>query len=259
MKILVGIAAIAALGAAVPAQGSGGGQTDVWAHLSRSYDKNDDGKVTKDEYSRGEAAFGNLDRNDDGVLTEADFERRSRGGRGGGRGGGRNMSRSIGVMVARVADLDENGEVTITEFKALIVSVSDDDGTIDQEALVEKIPMRGGRGGRGGQRGGQGGGNDRMIRMMISALDKDQNGDIESEDLMKIFAELDRNKDNTLARDELGGNRRGGGRPARSELPQAGEAAPDFELPYADDKDKTIKLSSYAGQKPVALIFGSYT
>ncbi len=38
-----------------------------------------------------------------------------------------------------------------------------------------------------------------------------------------------------------------------------GEQAPDFELPMVKSPKKTIKLSSFAGKKPVALIFGSYT
>lgn len=44
---------------------------------------------------------------------------------------------------------------------------------------------------------------------------------------------------------------------------QQGEVAPDFELPYlaghpgADGK--TLRLSAHRGDRPVALIFGSYT
>ena len=38
-----------------------------------------------------------------------------------------------------------------------------------------------------------------------------------------------------------------------------GDAAPDFELPYLDDRSRTVRLSSFKGRRPVALIFGSYT
>lgn len=39
-----------------------------------------------------------------------------------------------------------------------------------------------------------------------------------------------------------------------------GEAAPDFELKYeAKDKKESVKLSSFAGEQPVVLVFGSYT
>ncbi len=41
--------------------------------------------------------------------------------------------------------------------------------------------------------------------------------------------------------------------------PAVGTTAPDFELPLLDDRAKTVRLSSFRGERPVALIFGSYT
>ncbi len=40
--------------------------------------------------------------------------------------------------------------------------------------------------------------------------------------------------------------------------PAVGDAAPDFELPRLDGKG-SVRLSSFKGGKPVALIFGSFT
>lgn len=40
--------------------------------------------------------------------------------------------------------------------------------------------------------------------------------------------------------------------------PRAGEQAPDFELPRLDGTG-TVRLSSFRGVRPVALIFGSFT
>lgn len=40
--------------------------------------------------------------------------------------------------------------------------------------------------------------------------------------------------------------------------PRAGDLAPDFTLQNIDGT-KTITLSDFRGQKPAALIFGSYT
>ena len=37
-----------------------------------------------------------------------------------------------------------------------------------------------------------------------------------------------------------------------------GDPAPDFELTRLDGKG-TVKLSSFKGKRPVALVFGSYT
>lgn len=45
---------------------------------------------------------------------------------------------------------------------------------------------------------------------------------------------------------------------ARAGQLKAGDAAPDFDLPTADKKSD-IRLSSFRGQKPVVLVFGSYT
>jgi hypothetical protein len=39
---------------------------------------------------------------------------------------------------------------------------------------------------------------------------------------------------------------------------KAGEVAPDFDLPGADGSTR-VRLSSFRGNQPVALVFGSYT
>jgi peroxiredoxin len=39
---------------------------------------------------------------------------------------------------------------------------------------------------------------------------------------------------------------------------EEGDLAPDFELPRLDGDD-TVHLGSLLGERPVALIFGSYT
>lgn len=39
---------------------------------------------------------------------------------------------------------------------------------------------------------------------------------------------------------------------------QVGDLAPDFELKYKKSEE-TVRLSSFRGDRPVALVFGSYT
>ncbi len=56
-----------------------------------------------------------------------------------------------------------------------------------------------------------------------------------------------------------GRDRPGAGSERGAGPPQSGELAPDFELPFAEELDRKVRLSSYVGKKPVALIFGSYT
>ena len=66
----------------------------VWEYLSGRYDTNGDGKIAKDEYTRGEDQFARLDKDKNGFIEEADSKQASaRGGRGergerGARGGG---------------------------------------------------------------------------------------------------------------------------------------------------------------------------
>ena len=45
---------------------------------------------------------------------------------------------------------------------------------------------------------------------------------------------------------------------ARAGHVAAGEAAPDFDLPVLDHSNR-VRLSSFRGVRPVALVFGSYT
>jgi peroxiredoxin len=43
-----------------------------------------------------------------------------------------------------------------------------------------------------------------------------------------------------------------------AQAPKIGDAAPDFEL-HDTSGGNPVRLSSFEGQKPVALIFGSFT
>jgi hypothetical protein len=99
-----------------------------------------------------------------------------------------------------------------------------------------------------------------LARMLVRAADEDRDGTVTVKELEPWFAKLDTNQDGELAGDELPGPPAGGrGATRGGPAPQKGDTAPDFDLPVLGSKDKTIKLSSFAGDKPVALIFGSYT
>jgi hypothetical protein len=41
--------------------------------------------------------------------------------------------------------------------------------------------------------------------------------------------------------------------------PRVGGHALDFDLPLLSDRARSVRLSSFHGKRPVALIFGSYT
>jgi Ca2+-binding EF-hand superfamily protein len=247
---------------------------DVWKTLAAKYDKNKDGEIDAKEYSRGEEKFRGLDRDRDGVLTKADFEggRRSRG-RSGGRGRGRggfDFSRMMGARLVRAADADDSGDVSKAEWTTFLGTLSSGkDGVVDAEKLQDLLPSRRPGGGGGGERerGGIGG---RMLEM----LDRDGDEKVEVSDLEPLFAEVDRDESGTADAAELqsrgfggrgggdggpGGRDGGRGRGDGGGLPQVGDAAPDFDLPFAKNENKTARLSSFAGKRPVALVFGSYT
>lgn len=103
-------------------------------------------------------------------------------------------------------------------------------------------------------------------KFLSEKYDKDDDNKISKEEYTRseeTFAQLDANKDGFLSKDDWSGNngrgRRGGGQRGGGSAPEKGAKAPDFKLTHIRSADKTVKLSSFAGEKPVALIFGSCT
>ena len=113
----------------------------------------------------------------------------------------------------------------------------------------------------------------------IKAQDKNRDGKITKQEasgqLLQRFNRIDTNGDGVIDQAELkklaerfaggrpsggrpSGGRPSGGRPSSGGGVAVGKAAPDFTLKSVDGK-QTVKLSSFAAKKPVALIFGSYT
>ena len=122
-------------------------------------------------------------------------------------------------------------------------------------------------GGQGGQRrGGQRGGRSAdVFKFLAEKYDADKDGKITAEEYDRSeenFTRFDTNKDGVLTAADwssrTGRTRRGQPR-GSSDAPAVGEQAPDFTLTEIVDKTKEVKLSSFANDKPVALIFGSCT
>lgn len=104
------------------------------------------------------------------------------------------------------------------------------------------------------------------LQKLLQQYDKNGDGKIERSEYPRTgdaFANLDRDKNGivdaadfalppTRPRDLLP-DRKG------DKLPKVGDEAPDFDLPMLGMKGKTVKLSSFRGDRPVALVFGSYT
>lgn len=242
MRVPIYLGAVTALVAmSLPAQRTQQEQTKVWDFLSEKYDANSDGVITAEEYGRGAGSLASYDHNSDGVVTADDFSAQSRRSRGRGRGGNRMTQTQADQMVARGADSDGSRDVSPAEWKAALEAVDSGDGGVVTAALTAMA-----RQANGTQRrlGGQ------MQGMFISAFDVDKDGNLTVYELTMAFARLDKNQDNTLQWSELG---------LATVLPQQGDLAPDFVVPYLEKPDENVKLSSFAGDKPVALVFGSYT
>ena len=118
---------------------------------------------------------------------------------------------------------------------------------------------------------GRGGRSVDVFKFLAEKYDKDDDGKLTAEEYDRSeenFKKFDTNKDGVLTAEDWagGGGRargqrgsRGGSSAGRGTAPAEGAKAPDFSLTHILDAKKTEKLSSYAGSKPVALIFGSCT
>lgn len=202
----------------------------IWKHLRARYDKDKDGKITPLEYPRGKQRFTNFDRDRDGNLTAKDFPE------------GKHFNGFSPGMLRR-ADRDRDGVVTKAEWKGMVGMLDADGngkitskefGRIAGPAMAEKWDL------------------------MLLSFDQDLDGDFDLEDCAAMFNDCDLDSDGRIVDKELAGWKWSGPRSNRR-APKVGAIAPDFELPRLDDEEKSIRLSSFRGKRPVALIFGSYT
>ncbi len=253
MRVTICLGGIAALAMSLPAQRTQQEQTKVWEFLVEKYDANSDGVITAAEYSRGADSLASYDRNRDGVVNQNDFASQTTGGRGrargrgrgrggrGGRGGMQMTQLQAYQMVARGADSDGSRDVSLSEWQAVLEAMKANGDVLAVPALTAMAK--------------QPNGNRMLLRAQMQAtfvgsFDDNGDGEVTVTELSLTFARLDKDQNNTLEWSEMG---------LAVVLPQKGVVAPDFVLPYRDDVEKSATLSSFAGEKPVALIFGSYT
>jgi Ca2+-binding EF-hand superfamily protein len=224
----------------------------VWIYLSTRYDRDGDGRITAEEYQREGGRFDRVDRDGDGAITPADFER-SRGG----------MTRGMAttaLMFVYFQDDDDAGRLSLEEMRrAIAIYDTSRDGVVDQEEFACAAEPR------KAEVVGMGRMLDRMDPWptLLDGADADGDGRLAAGELVASFERQD-DGDGVLnmrrpARRQRGGargNARGGDRPISG--PAFGTVAPDFAL-QPPEGGETVTLSAYAGQKAVALIFGSYT
>lgn len=216
-------------------------------YLLDRYDRDADGRVTPEEHGRTPRAFARLDRDGNGVIEAADFAASPP------RGGRRRADRAM-LLVGRFLQADGDGtRLDRKELEEAFASYDQDgDGHVDEEEFrcgqLQPAP--------GPALDSPG------ARRLLEDVDPWRG----------LLAGIDDDGDGRLALAELTAfhQRRGQGRTwsfepegeGRAERPNArplmGRPAPDFTLPRLGG-GPDVTLSSFEGEGPVALIFGSYT
>lgn len=234
-----------------------GAQVDSrFDYLVERYDTDGDRVVSSEEYLREGGQFERLDRNEDGMLSEEDFAG----------GGAMNAFRSERAVAAHFQDDDVNDRMTKIELVRSIAAYDTNrDGAISPDEFATTSP---------GHRVELPGDDSAMMRrmlgdddpyeMIVKHTDTDEDGILGNDELVVYFE--DNAEDGAwIIRNPMGGRNRqradddGDGAYVEPEDgAMLGEMAPDFTI-QSPDGGETVTLSSFRGNLPVALIFGSYT
>lgn len=118
-------------------RGGFGINAEVLANLVKKYDKNDDGKIDRKEYPRGDAAFGNLDKDGNGTIEEKDLEARGGGRARGNRGGARSGERPARPKVPAVGEVAPDFDLPLADHVAK--SDTDADAKTDAKTVAKKV------------------------------------------------------------------------------------------------------------------------
>ncbi|MCP3903626.1 MAG: hypothetical protein GY715_08320 [Planctomycetes bacterium] len=235
----------------------------TWVYLERKYDTDGDGAIALAEYDRDGGRFDRLDRDGDGMVTEDDFGRSDRSGGGGGAPSPAMMRpMRTQMVVIRYFQDDDDETLSLEELERSIDAYdaydANGDDAIDAAEFADAAP----------ERRNQDPPSRRQLMMMsgmqpyealVEGVDDDDDGRLGTDEMVAFFHERD---DGDLVWRQHGSARRGGGQAAgggraMSGVP-AGEMAPDFML-APPEGGRPVTLSSFRGNLPVSLIFGSYT
>ncbi|MHC4550178.1 MAG: EF-hand domain-containing protein [Planctomycetota bacterium] len=215
-------------------------ETTVWVFLQQKYDVDADGAVTAGEYRRSHESFVRLDRDRDGQLTADDFRR-----------SGRMTTMVAQRTVLRTFQVDDQPrELRLEELQtAFDTHDTDGDGQLSRdefEAARGKVQPA-----RAGVRPMPPG--MRPYAALLEVADTDASLRLSKQELIVFFHARDDGDGVWQLRRRQGaaGARRPPGAPE-------GRPAPDFTLKNPEGRGP-VTLSAFAGRRPVALIFGSYT
>lgn len=103
-----------------------------------------------------------------------------------------------------------------------------------------------------------------MSKLLVGLIDLNSDGKLSGAEYMKFFSDADQDKDGFVNQQDLVSLMDKRQREKRGQALQeeggldVGQKAPEFTLRRLDGEG-TVKLSDYIGEKPVVLVFGSYT
>jgi len=225
----------------------------IWDYLRDKYDSNADGIITADEYDRAGRSLAGLDRDGDSQLSEADFMNAS------GPGGQASGMRAYRLIASHFQDDDDELTLSMNEVGAAFGAYdSDGDGALAREefqALAsERKRALADDGGVFSSMVGKG---DNAFDSLTAVIDEDADDLISDSELIAFFEAHDDDADGSWTL-PVADNAPAGEREEPATGAKVGMLAPDFTL-EAPDGDATATLSKFRGDKPVALIFGSYT
>jgi Ca2+-binding EF-hand superfamily protein len=211
-----------------------------WKWLAERYDRNHDGKITRQEFEGPAEFFDRLDCNHDGILTAADFDwtdpqpeqmrallagpgqgRRQMPGLGQGAGQTELLSRlpeMMGRLLFNKIDSNSDGRISREEWLAVFTRAAKGKDYLTPEDLREALPLT----------------------LPNRARNRGALPALASVALVRISG---------MFKGETGSILEG---------PQVGERAPDFSLKTQDGR-QTIRLSDFRGHKPLVLVFGNFT
>lgn len=228
---------------------------NAWDYLSAKYDRDGDGRVVEAEYDRTGGEFEKLDRNEDGVLDASDYPRRESPGMGRDwdaipaqrkkRMGDFYSARAV-VLTYFQPDPDAEGlhrDQLVEMFDALDSDESDDIDESEFACATDPRPW---------------GGPGKAWPLLVAALDEtgDADGRLSRAEVLAYHEKLA--NDEGWARGAPARLTRSGDTALAGDGAPEGTRAPDFTLEPVGGGDP-VTLSNFAGVRPVALIFGSYT
>jgi hypothetical protein len=229
----------------------GQGSRSVFAYLAGKYDDDGDGRIEPEEYHRGgedgerTERFARLDRDGDGVLTAADLIPAEA-----------NAYRARHVLAGHFQADDDTRELRLEELEWMAGAYdADGDGAINGGEFAA--------GAREHRREVDDGdpsgtalamlGDSDPWELLLAAADEDRDRRLGAGELVAFFHALTAGQDVLSLRSdeaERGALDTSGVAP--------GEPAPDFTLSTPDGGER-VTLSRFRGERPVALVFGSYT